>query len=256
MQLTHHTPFVPQSVSPNLQIDFKLPLALLTHGAAHEATVNAKVIFRTWLTLLETQTVLYISHRVNTSEHLSRTSVDHGVELDLRDHGNDLVLQHDPFQEEGERFSEYLRNYRHGLMILNVKSERIEWRVLDAIRDSEVQDYFFLDSSFPMIRQLIAKGERRIAVRFSEFEPLESALALAGEIEWVWVDCFTRMPLNDHSYHELQKNFKLCIVSPELHGRSLDTIPTFAETLKPYKVDAICTKRPNIWQGLQGSIGS
>ena len=196
--------------------------------------------------------MIYIAHRVNTTEHLNSTPRDQGVELDLRDHGTDLVLQHDPFVgAQGECFRNYLRSYQHGLMILNIKSERIEWRVLEAIKDSNVQDYFFLDCSFPMIRQLIAKGERKVAVRFSEFEPLECALSLAGEIDWVWVDCFTRMPLDDHSYHQLQKHFKLCMVSPELHGRSVGEIPEFAKSLKPYRVDAICTKRPDLWQGLE-----
>jgi len=198
--------------------------------------------------------MLYIAHRVNTTEHLLRTPADQGVELDLRDHDDELVLQHDPFiGNRGESFHNYLQSYQHGLMILNVKSERIEWRVLEAIQDSKVHDYFFLDNSFPMIRQLIAKGERKVAVRFSEFEPLESAMILAGEIDWVWVDCFTRMPLDDHSYHQLQKHFKLCIVSPELHGRSVDEIADFAESLKPYPVDAICTKRPDLWQGLENA---
>jgi hypothetical protein len=102
------------------------------------------------------------------------------VELDLRDRGGRLVLQHDPFSD-GEDFEDYLQEYRHGLMILNIKSERIEYRVLELIRRANVPDYFFLDSSFPMIRALVREGERRIAVRFSEFEPVESALALADK---------------------------------------------------------------------------
>ncbi len=192
--------------------------------------------------------MLYIAHRINTRQQLADVPNEFGVELDLRDHGNDLILQHDPFQK-GERFEEYLAEYRHGLMILNIKSERIEHRVLEMIQGT-VNDYFFLDSSYPMIRTLCQQGESKIAVRFSEYEPIESAMALAGDVQWAWIDCFTKMPLTDETYDQLKANFKLCIVSPELQGRSVETIADYAAALSPYPVDAICTKRPDLWQAV------
>jgi hypothetical protein len=190
----------------------------------------------------------YIQHRVNTVEQLKKVPPERGVEIDLRDRGDRLILQHDPFGD-GEDFASFLREYRHGTLILNVKSERVEHRVLEEMqRAGTVRDYFFLDSSFPMIRLLAEKGERRIAVRFSEYEPIESALALSGKVQWLWIDCFTRMPLDEPTYARLQGAFKLCIVSPELQGHPLDWIPRFAAQLKPFAVDAVCTKRPEIWQ--------
>ncbi len=191
--------------------------------------------------------MIYIAHRINTVEQLCQLPTEYGVEVDLRDRGDRLFLQHDPFGD-GEDFEDYLAHYDHGPMILNIKSERIEHRVLDLIAGSRVRDYFFLDSSFPMVRTLTAQGERRVAVRFSEYEPIESALSLAGEVEWVWVDCFTRMPLDDDSYAQLKEHFQLCIVSPELQSHPLDWIADFATALEPYPVDAVCTKRPDIWK--------
>jgi hypothetical protein len=105
----------------------------------------------------------YISHRINTIEQLSAVPVEHGV-------ADRLILQHEPFTD-GEEFSRYLRHYRHGPMILNIKSERIEHRVLESIRAAGVTEYFFLDCSFPMIRALVREVEHSIAVRFSEFSP-------------------------------------------------------------------------------------
>ena len=96
----------------------------------------------------------YIAHRVNTVEGLKKLPLEYGVELDLRDQGDRLILQHDPFTP-GECFEEYLKHYHNGTMILNVKSERVEHRVLELIKKYEVKDYFFLDSSFPMIFLLI-----------------------------------------------------------------------------------------------------
>lgn len=191
--------------------------------------------------------MLFIAHRINTAAQLRQTPTEYGVELDLRDRGDRLIVQHDPFAD-GEDFAEYLREYRHGPMILNVKSERIESRVLELVRRFDVRDYFFLDCSFPMIRALVGQGERRIAVRFSEFEPLESALALAGQVDWVWVDCFTKMPLDAASYAELKAHFKLCGVSPELQGRGVESIAAYARELAPFPLDAICTKRPDLWR--------
>jgi hypothetical protein len=189
---------------------------------------------------------MLIAHRINTIAQLQATPTEYGVELDLRDRGDRLILQHDPFGD-GEDFADYLRHYRHGLMILNVKSERIEHRVLELVRAAGVENYFFLDSSFPMIRALVRQGEHRIAVRFSEFEPIESALALAGQVEWAWIDCFTKMPLDDRSYELLRKNFRLCAVSPELQGRDASTIADYRRELAPYPMDAVCTKRPDLW---------
>lgn len=189
-----------------------------------------------------------IQHRVNTIAQLEQTPSEYGVELDLRDRGPRLILEHDPFAD-GEDFEPYLRRYRHGTMILNVKSERIEHRVLAELQHAgTVQDYFFLDCSFPMIRKLVSLGEHRIAVRFSEFEPIENALALAGEVDWVWVDCFTRLPLDAESHARLSRHFKLCIVSPELQGHALERIEEFADQLREFPVDAACTKRPDLWR--------
>jgi hypothetical protein len=191
--------------------------------------------------------MLYIAHRINTVAQLQQVPVEYGVELDLRDLGDRLILQHDPFKS-GEDFETYLQHWRHRLMILNIKSERIEHRVLELIQQYKVRDYFFLDSSFPMIRQLVALGERRVAMRFSEFEPVDGALALAGQIDWVWIDCFTKMPFDGRTYGLLRRHFKLCAVSPELQGRSTDTIAEYSHQLLKFPVDAVCTKRPDLWQ--------
>lgn len=190
--------------------------------------------------------MLLIAHRVNTIDQLRRTPTEFGVELDLRDRGERLILQHDPFSD-GEDFEDFLEHWRHRLMILNIKSERIEPRVLELVRRAGIADYFFLDSSFPMIRLLSQQGERRIAVRFSEFEPIESALALVGKVEWAWIDCFTKMPLDADAYARLKAHFKLCAVSPELQGRDHSTIAEYRRQLGQFPMDAICTKRPDLW---------
>lgn len=185
----------------------------------------------------------YIAHRINTIEELKQVPTEYGVELDLRDYGERLILQHEPFTD-GEDFEEYLKFYNHGTMILNIKSERIEHKVLEVIKKYKIKKYFFLDSSFPMIYLLSKNGEKNIALRFSEFEGIDTILNMKGKVEWIWVDCFTKLTINHENYKLLRENgFKLCLVSPELQGRTLE-IGHFKDYLvQEYIVfDAICAK--------------
>jgi hypothetical protein len=189
----------------------------------------------------------YIAHRINTIKELKQLPTEVGVELDIRDRGDRLILQHDPFTD-GEDFEEYLKHYKHGTMILNIKSERVEYRVLELLKNSKVKSYFFLDSSFPMIYLLSKSSEKNIALRFSEFEGLDTILNMENKVEWVWVDCFSKLPLDLDKFKILKnKGFKFCLVSPELQAQ-----PEKIEEYRSYLfqnnivLDAICTKFKNI----------
>jgi len=196
----------------------------------------------------------YISHRVNTIIELKELDPLYGVEVDLRDNlDGKIYMEHDPFKD-GEDFEDYLKEYHHGTMILNIKSERIEHKVLALMNKYNIDDYFFLDSSFPMIKTLTDAGEKRIALRFSEFEGMDVLRAMAGKVKWVWVDCFTKLPIDHNIFTEIKKlGYEICLVSPELQGQD-EKIEEYAEQLsnESISVDAICTKKYNIprWQKL------
>jgi hypothetical protein len=190
----------------------------------------------------------FIAHRINTVAELRELSVDFGVEIDLRDHTDGHIhIAHDPFVE-GENFENYLEQYEHGTMILNIKSERIEFRILELLEKYDIPNYFFLDSSFPMIYNMAQNGERNIALRFSEFEGMDTLKTMQGKIDWLWVDCFTKLPLDFRLFSELREmGYKLCLVSPELQGRPHD-IEVYRAYLQEngMEFDAICTKAHNI----------
>lgn len=189
----------------------------------------------------------FIAHRINTIEELRKVPKEYGVELDLRDYGERLILQHDPFTD-GEDFEEYLKFYDNGTMILNIKSERIEYKALELIKRYNIKKYFFLDCSFPMINSLINHGERKIALRFSEYETLDNILKLKNKIDWVWVDCFSKLPINISSYKLLKElDLKLCLVSPELQLQE-EKINEYKDYLfsEGVQLDAICCKLKNI----------
>lgn len=189
----------------------------------------------------------YIAHRINTAAELKNLPEGVGVELDLRDRGERLILQHDPFSD-GENFEDFLKEYGdRGTLILNIKSERIELKVGELLVKYNVKKYFYLDSSFPMINLLSGRGEKNMAVRFSEYEGLDTVMNMQGKIEWVWVDCFTRLPIDRSTYEKLKEaGFKLCLVSPELQGRP-DDISVYRNQLREEEIffDAICTKIKN-----------
>ncbi len=192
-----------------------------------------------------------IAHRRNTIEQLQETPKQYGVELDIRSFGDELTIHHDPFIQ-GESFLAWLRHYEHGTLILNVKEEGLEARLIQLMQEFQIQDYFFLDQSFPFLIKYARLGEHRCAVRVSEYESLETAHRLAGKIDWVWIDCFTHFPLSSAEIQQLKEwGFKLCIVSPELQGRDAEVeIPQLIELIKPYhlSIDAVCTKRYDLWE--------
>ena len=189
-----------------------------------------------------------IAHRRNTVAALLATPRHYGIERDVRSWGERLVIHHDAFVE-GEDFEAWLAHYAHGTLILNVKEEGLETRLLALMAAHGITRFFFLDQSFPFLIRTARSGERRCAVRVSEFESVDTALTLAGQIDWVWVDCFTRFPLTAADATRLtDAGFKLCLVSPELQGRDAETgIAALRAETAGLDIAAVCTKRPDLW---------
>ena len=192
-----------------------------------------------------------IVHRRNSIAELNEIPGEYGVEVDIRSDNGRLIIHHDPLAF-GEDFEAWLKHYHHSTLILNVKEEGLEARLIELMKQHHITDYFFLDQSFPFLIKWSKLGERHCAVRVSEFESIETALTLAGKIDWVWVDCFTHFPLTGTDAKRLQEaGFKLCLVSPELQGRPAEVeIPQLANLLRErsIKPEAICTKQPELWK--------
>ena len=185
-----------------------------------------------------------IAHRINTLEQLRKLPKEYGAEVDVKcDLNGRLYLQHDP-AKDGESFEDFLKEYHHGTLILDIKDERIELRILPLLKKYNIFRYFFLDSSFPMIMKLTKElEEKKVAIRYSEYEEIETPLRMAGKADWVWVDTFTRNPMSSHDWALLKKNgYKICFVSPELQGQP-EKKGTYLNELEKagIELDAICT---------------
>jgi hypothetical protein len=203
-----------------------------------------------------------IRHRTNKISDLQNISNDEGAEIDIRYHEEKIIIQHDPFPANSAStitLEEFLKSWKsQGTLILNLKSEGIEKKCISILKRFNLSNWFFLDMSMPYFVRFsfIAKNNlidgfnpSNLAVRFSDAEPIEYALAFIGKAEWVWIDTFNKFPLSKVKYNQLKKNnFKICIVSPELHGHNKNNIAKLKKKLAGMTIDAVCTKYPSCWR--------
>jgi hypothetical protein len=193
--------------------------------------------------------MLKILHRVNDPGLLAGVDPALGVEMDVHAYGDRIVVHHDAFRD-GPTFDRWLDSYRQAFAILNVKEEGIEGEVRRAVLARGIEDFFLLDLSFPALIKLARAGERRVAVRVSKYEPVAGALALAGMVDWVWIDVFDGFPLNGAECRSLRAaGLRLCLVSPELQGYPVDHLHRMRSQLRESNIelDAVCTKQPHLW---------
>jgi hypothetical protein len=161
-----------------------------------------------------------VIHRINALYDLKNIPKKYGCEIDIRSQGSKLILNHEPYVS-GDYLFDYLDNYNHGLLVLNLKEAGIENDVLKAVREREIISYFLLDVEFPYLYNASRLGERSIAVRFSEDEPIEFVKNYSKLIDWVWIDTINKLPLNENNISEIIL-LKSCLVCPERWGRPQD----------------------------------
>ena len=184
-----------------------------------------------------------IAHRINTRAEVFLLEENTPIEFDVRDTNGQLLVTHDPFSS-GDFLESFLSCLGNRFCIVNIKSEGIEHAVLSLLKTYGIEKFFLLDCSVPMMVKLSKAGEHRLAVRFSEYESLESVLAWKGKVDWVWVDCFERYILTPELCSVLKDaGFKLCLVSPELQKRPED-VEKYSSYIRSSgcQVDAVCCK--------------
>ena len=183
-----------------------------------------------------------------------------GVEIDVRYHEDELICEHDPFGHHllvGRSLDQLLSEFSNkGVLILNLKTEGIEKSCIDLMLKHGIKRWFFLDMSPPYLVKYASYAfagtipgftSDNLAVRFSDKEPLEQALSFKGKAGWLWLDSFEKFPLTEANYPLIKEHFKICLVSPELHGHPLVKIDEFKNLLVGKEIDAVCTKRSDLW---------
>ena len=193
--------------------------------------------------------MIIVEHRKNLKTELNSVNKNHGVEIDLRLSHGELVLAHDPYSP-GEKFSDWIQDFDHALLVLSVQVEGLEATILKQLNEKSLGKYFFLDQALPSIIKSI-KCKYSVAARISEFEKFTWTSEFAPS--WIWIDCFSgNWNYLDQELERISElSVKTCLVSPELQGR-FD--PSEVKNLKSilnnhnYVPDAVCTKESNKWE--------
>mgnify|MGYP001164900724 FL=1 len=195
--------------------------------------------------------MIIIKHRVNTIKDLKKTDKNFGVEIDLRSNQSSVYLNHDPFKK-GELFNKWARSFKHKILVLNVKEEGLEHKILKILKKNKIKKFFFHDQTFSSLLKNMIKTH--VSIRYSEYESLEKTNYLFKKIKWIWIDNFNEIKLEKKFYQKLKKNnVKICLVSPELVNvkrvKQIKKIISFLKK-KNFKIDAVCTKKPKLWSKL------
>lgn len=171
-----------------------------------------------------------------------------GLETDVRDYKGQLVVSHDIPNENSISMETFLNLYKsigdNLYLALNIKSDGLQSVLSDLIQQFEVKNYFVFDMSVPDGLNYLRKN-MNVFTRQSEFETTPS---FYNEAEGVWLDEFNSHWITDEVIKKhLMAEKKICIVSPELHGRSYNEewrmYKKIEQELKPEAM-MLCTDFP------------
>ena len=192
-----------------------------------------------------------IAHRgfwVSESEKNSKIAFDRafdqnlGIETDVRQYNNHLIISHGPVCDLKLTLKIALSSWNGSqLLALNVKEDGLAISIKELMAAYSQENWFVFDMSIPDARDQLKAGNP-IFVRMSEFEREPAWL---NHAKGVWLDNFESIWFGiDTLLAILEQNKKVCIVSPELHGR--DYQPLW-DMIKPLAKDnnlILCTDFP------------
>lgn len=191
----------------------------------------------------------------NTLKAFSRSFADgYGTELDVRDDCGELVVSHDPPPPGTMRLDTVLRAYvdagQPGALAINVKSDGLAASIAEACERHGVSSFFCFDQSVPDLFGYLERGVPTFT-RQSEVEP---SPPLYDRVAGVWLDSF----FDDGWFDErvltrhLDGGKRVCMVSPELHGR--EPVEAWERWVSWAACDSeavlVCTDRPDELSGM------
>ncbi len=159
----------------------------------------------------------------NTLLALKRSlELNYGFESDVRDYCGKLVISHDMADENSPALENVLNLLAETddryCFAINIKADGLVYPLKELLQHYGLKNYFTFDMSLPQMIWYKNAG-LKFFTRQSEFEKIP---LLYDEATGVWLDTFesddwlTIELINKH----LKNGKKVCIVSPELHGRA------------------------------------
>ena len=193
--------------------------------------------------------MIIVKHRVNLITDIQTVPNYFGVEIDVRSMKGEIILQHDPLKS-GEKFVDWINHFNHELLILNVKEEGLEVKLISILKNYDVKSFFFLDQSFPSIYKMSQNTPQIVSIRASDFEPISTSIHLNPG--WIWLDSHSgNWEYLNESMHRLKgTKIKTCLVSPELQRQDSSSERMKLKSMikeKSLEFDAVCTKFPDYW---------
>jgi hypothetical protein len=174
-----------------------------------------------------------------------------GTETDLRDCAGEIVIAHDMPRGGEMTLSAFLALVPDPelTLALNIKADGLCRGVKEAMASAGHRSWFVFDMSVPDL--LLYRRERvPYFTRLSEYEMEPAALA---EAAGVWVDGFHgRWWTSDKIKRLLDSGKRVCMVSPELHGREPADEWAALKPLAGYEGLMICTDLPERAQAYFG----
>lgn len=170
-----------------------------------------------------------ISHRgywLSASEKNTPTAFERsfrhgfGTETDVRDSLGRLVISHDMPSGKEQLFDEFLISAesikRPLTLALNIKADGLADSLTKQLADYPLLDCFVFDMAVPDMRQYLNAG---VPV-FTRMSEVERNPAFLDQTAGVWLDAFDAEWYDNTIIQNLiGMDKRVCIVSPELHGR-------------------------------------
>lgn len=144
-----------------------------------------------------------------------------GLEIDVRDAAQQLVISHDIPSETEMTLDDFLLIYHksgnESWLALNIKSDGLALLLKESVSRYSVKNFFVFDMSTPELLNYHRHGLPS-AVRMSEFE---HETVLLEKSAYIWLDSFQQMWFDKTTLSSLLDIGKtVAIVSPELHQRN------------------------------------
>ena len=169
-----------------------------------------------------------IAHRGFWVEYMERNTLkamqraadnEMGTETDFRDYNQVLKISHNvakPDSLDADKFFAIFEGMDKTLA-LNVKADGIQLLLKELLKKYNITNYFCFDMSIPDTIGYIQEG-LKFFTRESEYEPIP---AFYLEADGVWVDGFKsdEWITEDKIEKYLEDGKRVCLVSPDLHGR-------------------------------------
>lgn len=191
------------------------------HGA-RLGIIKSTALCSTKLHILSHRGLWHRAEEKNTLAAFGRSlTAGFGLETDVRDHLGTIVVSHDPASSSSPAFEALLGEHqRIGPdlpLALNIKADGLQSMLKAALERFGTRRYFVFDMSVPDTLGYLNLGLRAFT-RQSEYE---TSPPLYDRAEGVWIDGFhSDWVTEDTVAGHLGRRKRVCLVSPELHGRA------------------------------------